>query len=212
MSKKDGKKDELYQLWIQHVDLAWTTATYLGPAEDKGKVNVKLNMNGTVLSIPGPLHPPRIWGIYEKVSNEELQAKCDNLVDLETINEGIILHHVKTRFQGRKIYTLVGTILIAVNPYQSFPDLYKEDVMEKVRKRVAQGSTPTPHVFTIAANALSEMIMQVRDQSVLISGESGSGKTETTKKLLQFLSNAGSKKNDIASAILDSNPILESFG
>lgn len=196
-------------MWIQHADLAWTTATYLGPSEDKGKINVKLDLNGTVLSITGPR------AIYSAVSNEELQAKCDNLVELETINEGIILHHVKTRFQGRKIYTLVGTILIAVNPYQSFPDLYKEDVMEKVRKRVAQGSTPIPHVFTIAANALSEMIMQVRDQSVLISGESGSGKTETTKKLLQFLSTAASKKGktfDIATAILDSNPILESFG
>ena len=204
-------------LWVEHPDLAWTTVTCLEPSEEKGssKLSVKLNINGAVMSIPGPR------SVYESVSKEELDRKVDNLVDLEKINEGIILHHVKTRFQGRKIYTLVGTILIAVNPYQAIPDLYKEDMMEKIRQRVAQGSTPIPHVFTIAANALSEMTIGGggggggEGASILISGESGSGKTETTKKLLHYLSHAASKKGktfDIASAILDSNPILESFG
>lgn len=170
---------------------------------------MKLSINGQVIVVGNR-------SAYESVTKEELDRKVDNLVDLEKINEGIILHHVKTRFQGRKIYTLVGTILVAVNPYQAIHDLYKEDMMDKVRQRVAQGSTPIPHVFTIAANALNEMIICMRDQSVLISGESGSGKTETTKKLLHYLSHAASKKGgktfDIASAILDSNPILESFG
>ena len=195
-------------IWVQHPEQAWITAVLepRTPAEP-GSISVRLSHGGG-----GVTQLPR--GDYAGVTQEELDNKCDNLVELERINEGIILHHVKTRYQLRKIYTFVGTILIAVNPYQRLDELYREEMMVKARKKVMQGSDPIPHVYSIAAAALVEMTNLRGDQSVLISGESGSGKTETTKKLLQYLSNSAGKTStlDVSSAILDSNPVLEAFG
>ena len=194
-------------IWVQHSELAWVAGSV--EHQDEGKITVRLGPDGSNITLSGTEMN------YDAVSKEELEIKCENLVELERINEGIILHHIKTRFAGRKIYTLVGAILVAVNPYQSIAELYKDDVMEKIRRRVRAGvAAPIPHVFTIAAVALTDLTNLRGDQSVLISGESGAGKTETTKKLLQYFSscNSGKKTQDVSSAILDSNPILEAFG
>jgi myosin heavy subunit len=153
---------------------------------------------------------------YDAIAPGSLEEECENLVDLETFNEGIILHHVKTRFNKLMIYTYVGSILIALNPYKSL-DLYGIPLMEGVMNKLKANQTLPPHVYSIGATALYNLRTEGKDQAVLISGESGAGKTEATKRILQFLSTmAGSTSSrvgvSVEKQILDSNPLLESFG
>jgi myosin-7 len=153
---------------------------------------------------------------YDAIAGAALEEECENLVDLESFNEGIILHHVKTRFNKQVIYTFVGSILIALNPYKPL-DLYGVPVMEATMNKIKAAAKLPPHVFSIGATALFNLRMEGKDQAVLISGESGAGKTEATKRILQFLSTmAGSTSSrvgvSVEKQILDSNPLLESFG
>lgn len=157
---------------------------------------------------------------FETTNADELSMECENLATLNSFNEGLILHHVKQRFSRGTIYTSVGAILVAVNPYRSLP-IYEVDLMHaiwnKMKTEAALGDVP-PHVFAIGGLALRKLQTEYSNQSILISGESGAGKTETTKRILEFISNAATSKVTegdsvpIETQILESNPILESFG
>lgn len=160
------------------------------------------------MKIPGNL------AMFDSVSSQALEEDCENLVTLESYSEGIILHHIRKRFSSERIYTLVGNILIALNPYKPLP-IYDLPHIERILDHTKRGGEePIPHVFTTAAQAVSSMKEAKRDQAVLISGESGAGKTEATKRILEFISTvcgstASRVGRSIETAILDSNPILE---
>jgi myosin heavy subunit len=133
---------------------------------------------------------------------------------LDELSEGAILHHVRKRFVNKTIYTNVGAILVAVNPFENLPIYGPADI-----KRCSDLMNPNPHVFVTGAVAYQQLQQNRKNQSVLISGESGAGKTETTKKVLNYLSCVapGSKpKQDgdksIEDKILQSNPLLEAMG
>ncbi|KAK4408131.1 Myosin-11 [Sesamum angolense] len=98
--------------------------------------------------------------------------------------------------------TYTGSILIAINPFQRLPDLYDAQMMEKYKE--APLGELSPHVFAIADAAYRAMINEGKSNSILVSGESGAGKTETTKMLMQYLAYLGGRK--------ESNPVLEAFG
>ena len=115
-----------------------------------------------------------------------LNEEIENLVDLDSFTEGSILHHVRKRFAGDLIYTLVGSILVAVNPFKRLP-IYTPELMDTYRARSSSGSPPPPHVFLTAAHCYDAMAETKTSQSVLISGESGAGKTETTKIGMKYL-------------------------
>lgn len=146
----------------------------------------------------------------------ELGSILPNLVDLESFSEGMILHQCKRRYLDNNIYTFVGVILVAMNPYKKL-DIYGPRMIEKYRMSAAYGdeATQQPHVYSVSSLALQKLKSQLKSQSVLISGESGAGKTETTKKILEYLSavaGSSSSSSNVAQQILRSNPILESFG
>ena len=170
-----------------------------------------------------------------------------NLEMLEDFSEPAILYQIRKRFLQDLIYTYVSNIVIAVNPYQSLIDkqtgesIYGASFVREYINRL-KGNTLDrcdPHVFGVAARAFLGMCTTGKRQSVLISGESGAGKTETTKKVLYFLSSLVREKEDdeeneekkekekekkkkkkekkkgeqtIEDKIMLSNPILESFG
>ena len=143
-----------------------------------------------------------------------IEDSVENLVDLDELSEGAILHHVRNRFAKRVIYTHVGSILVAVNPFEDL-DIYSE---REVR-RAAEATAPYPHVFVTAATAYRQLMDNGKNQSVLISGESGAGKTETTKKVLAYLANVAPDSKPrkpgepgVETKILQSNPLLEALG
>ncbi|KAL2236439.1 UNVERIFIED_CONTAM: Myosin-9 [Sesamum indicum] len=107
--------------------------------------------------------------------------------------------------------TYTGSILIAINPFQRLPDLYDPQMMEKYKE--APLGELSPHVFAIADAAYRAMINEGKSNSILVSGESGAGKTETTKMLMQYLAYLGGRKEvEGRSVEQQSNPVLEAFG
>ena len=129
-------------------------------------------------------------------------------------NEGIV-ENLKKRFTADEIYTYIGPVLIACNPFK-WLKLYDAEHV-KMHENANKVDLP-PHIFAIAEGAFRMMITEEDKQCVIISGESGAGKTEAAKQIMQFISAvSGSGGNDRAvdqlkSIILDSNPVLEAFG
>ena len=138
-----------------------------------------------------------------------ISENLDDLVQLAEVNEAGIVHLLRARFAEDLIYTWVGTILVAVNPFKQLP-LYTPTVMEEVRNRGPV--EPKPHTYVIADVAFKNFKRFKRGQSILISGESGAGKTETTKHALTYLSEVAGGASGVEQKILSTNPILESFG
>uniref|UniRef100_A0A453F062 Myosin motor domain-containing protein n=1 Tax=Aegilops tauschii subsp. strangulata TaxID=200361 RepID=A0A453F062_AEGTS len=110
--------------------------------------------------------------------------------------------------------TYTGSILIAVNPFQRLPHLYDTHMMEQYKG--ADFGELSPHVFAIADVAYREMINEGKNNSILVSGESGAGKTETTKMLMRYLAHLGGRSGvegrTVEQQVLESNPVLEAFG
>jgi myosin heavy subunit len=145
---------------------------------------------------------------------ECLSSDIDNLIKLNNLNESAILHNLRVRFKEDVIYTYVSSILISVNPFKLLP-LYTPEMLDKYKE---QGSRNLPpHVFATADNAYKQMLSENESQSCVISGESGAGKTEATKLILQFVAEVsgragGSTEGSIEQQILQANPVMEAFG
>lgn len=134
----------------------------------------------------------------------------DDLSALETLTEEIIVDQLYQRFMRGQIYTYIGDILLAMNPFQKLP-IYSEEVSLRYRNR-AKLDNP-PHIFAVADAAYHSMLHQKRNQCIVISGESGAGKTESANLLLRQLVALGKATNrNLEDKILQVNPIMEAFG
>ncbi|XP_020710496.2 myosin heavy chain 95F isoform X2 [Athalia rosae] len=143
-------------------------------------------------------------------AGEYTQDVEDNCA-LMYLNEATLLNNIRTRYFKDKIYSYVANILIAVNPYYEMKDLYSSKTLKSYQGK-SLGETP-PHVFAIADKAFRDMKVLKQSQSIIVSGESGAGKTESTKYLLRYLCDLwGSTAGPIEQKILDANPVLEAFG
>jgi len=156
----------------------------------------------------------------EAIAMDEAALKTyDNMIALNDLNEPTILHNLRMRFLKDDIYTYVSSILVACNPFKLLP-IYTPDVMEKYKD--GGGRAQPPHIYAISDNAYRNLLADFRDQAVVISGESGAGKTETMKLVLQFLADVsgraqkqtatGEKAESLEQQILKSNPVMEAFG
>lgn len=151
--------------------------------------------------------------LVQECNIEALSPAIEDLVSISDLNEMSILHNLRIRYKQDKIYTNISSILISVNPFKQLP-LYTPAVLDDYRNGY-RGKAP--HVFGIAYNAFHNMLDNNSDQSVVISGESGAGKSEATKLILQFLTdvssrNEGGGSSTLEAQILAANPILEAFG
>uniref|UniRef100_A0A4W3IWG1 Myosin VIIBb n=1 Tax=Callorhinchus milii TaxID=7868 RepID=A0A4W3IWG1_CALMI len=142
------------------------------------------------------MHPTSINGV-------------EDMIRIGDLDEAGILRNLHIRYNETIIYTYIGSILISVNPYQLLPIYTVDQINLYTNKRI--GELP-PHVFAIADNCYFNMRKNKQNQCCIISGESGAGKTECTKLLLQFLTAISGQHLWIEQQILEANPILEAFG
>lgn len=139
----------------------------------------------------------------------------DDLTALPHLNEPSVLNSVKLRYQMKKIYTFSGIVLVAVNPFDRVDYLYTQEVIKSYHK--AGKSDNPPHVFSIAEESFKLMKKNQQSQSIIVSGESGAGKTVSAKYIMRFFASVhheGASINitEIEKQILATNPIMESFG
>lgn len=149
--------------------------------------------------------------------------KVEDMAELTCLNEASVLHNIKDRYYSGLIYTYSGLFCVVVNPYKKLP-IYTEKIMEKY-KGIKRHEVP-PHVFAITDTAYRSMLQDREDQSILCTGESGAGKTENTKKVIQYLAYVAASKpktsisgpspaliiGELEQQLLQANPILEAFG
>jgi myosin heavy subunit len=136
------------------------------------------------------------------------------MVRMGDVNEATILHNLRARFVEDVVYTNIGSILVSINPFTWIPGLYSSELIEE-HLNLPPGEISTPHVFQIAAAAFHGLRNEQANQAIIISGESGAGKTEATKKCLQFFAEAAGsaeKSSGMDGKLLSANPILEAFG
>ncbi|XP_034043550.1 myosin-10 isoform X2 [Thalassophryne amazonica] len=145
-------------------------------------------------------------------------SKVEDMAELTCLNEASVLHNLKDRYYSGLIYTYSGLFCVVINPYKN-PPIYSENIIEMYRGK--KRHEMPPHIYAISESAYRCMLQDREDQSILCTGESGAGKTENTKKVIQYLahvasSHKGRKDHNIPGELerqlLQANPILESFG
>ncbi|XP_033741492.1 unconventional myosin-VI-like isoform X2 [Pecten maximus] len=193
----DGGK----KVWVPHT----ADGFKLGRITDIGSDNISIEP----FDAPGTT----IHSVYDRVfpaeeyDNKDVADNCG----LMYLNEATLLHNLRIRYMKNMIYTYTANILIALNPYYEVPDLYTNATIQKYQGK-SLGTMP-PHVYAIADKALRDMKVTKLSQSIIVSGESGAGKTESTKYILKYLTmSRGQSSGQIEQRILESNPLLEAFG
>uniref|UniRef100_A0A8C7Y030 Myosin Ic, paralog b n=1 Tax=Oryzias sinensis TaxID=183150 RepID=A0A8C7Y030_9TELE len=127
-------------------------------------------------------------------------------------SEAAFIENLRKRFKENLIYTYIGSVLVSVNPYKDL-EIYNKNHME--RYRGVNFYEVSPHIYAVADNSYRSMRTERKDQCILISGESGAGKTEASKKILQYYAitcPASEHVQTIKDRLLQSNPVLEAFG
>ncbi|XP_041328621.1 unconventional myosin-Ia [Pyrgilauda ruficollis] len=141
----------------------------------------------------------------------DAEAVAD-LVLLDPLTEESLVQTLRERFRRRDIYTYIGNVVISVNPYQSLP-IYTPEKVEEYRN--CSFFAVKPHIYAIADDAYRSLRDRDRDQCILITGESGAGKTEASKLVMSYVaavSSKGEEVNKVKEQLLQSNPVLEAFG
>lgn len=148
---------------------------------------------------------------------KKAQAGVSDMTLLSKLTNEAINENLEKRFRNAEIYTYIGNVLISVNPFRDL-GIYTEDILQSYRGK--NRLEMSPHVFAIAEGAYYNMNAYKENQCVIISGESGAGKTEAAKRIMQYIaavsstSNGASKSGiqDVKDMVLATNPLLESFG
>lgn len=190
-------------VWVEDPEEAWIDGKVVQVNGEEIKVNC--TMGNTVVANAAKVYPK---------DPEAPPSGVDDMTKLAYLHEPGVLENLKRRYDINEIYTYTGSILIAVNPFRRLPHLYDSHIMGQY-KGVALGDL-SPHPFAIADAAYRLMINEGISQSILVSGESGAGKTESTKSLMQYLAymggTSGAEGRTVEQQVLESNPVLEAFG
>ncbi|KAJ7966354.1 putative myosin [Quillaja saponaria] len=199
MNMRKGSK-----VWVEDRNLAWVAADVI---ESTSKQVQLLTATGKkVVALPEKLFP--------RDADEDELGGVDDMTKLAYLNEPGVLYNLQRRYALNDIYTYTGSILIAVNPFTKLPHLYNIHMMEQYKG--APFGELSPHVFAVADASYRAMMNEGRSQSILVSGESGAGKTETTKLIMQYLTYVGGRAagddRTVEQQVLESNPLLEAFG
>lgn len=191
-------------VWVEDPEVAWI---------DGEVIDITGGKNATIVTTNGKTIKADISNIYPK-DTEAPPAGVDDMTKLAYLHEPGVLYNLAARFALNEIYTYTGNILIAVNPFRRLPHLYDVHMMQQYKG--ATFGELSPHLFAIADDCYRAMINENGSQSILVSGESGAGKTETTKMLMRYLAfmggRSGTEGRTVEQQVLESNPVLEAFG
>ncbi|XP_076274751.1 myosin heavy chain isoform X50 [Rhynchophorus ferrugineus] len=182
---------------------------------------------GEIRGTKGDLVTVLVPGGEEKSFKKELvnqvnppkYEKVEDMADLTYLNDAAVLHNLKQRYYAKLIYTYSGLFCVAINPYKRFP-VYTNRCAKLYRGK-RRNEVP-PHIFAISDGAYVNMLTNHENQSMLITGESGAGKTENTKKVIAYFATVGAstkkpseeqqKKGTLEDQVVQTNPVLEAFG
>ncbi|XP_048625876.1 myosin-13 isoform X2 [Brassica napus] len=193
-------------VWVKDPEEAWLDGEVIEVNGDD--IKVQCTSGKTVAVKVSDTHP------------KDMEVPPSGVTDMTTLaylHEPGVLQNLKSRYHIDEIYTYTGDILIAVNPFKQLANLYNDHMIEHYKG--APFGSLMPHPFAVADAAYRQMINEGVSQSILVSGESGAGKTETAKTLMKYLAKMGgravkdlSARRSVEDQVLESNPVLEAFG
>ncbi|CAK4140062.1 unnamed protein product [Aphanomyces euteiches] len=197
------------KVYVPDDKLTWVPATVMRMENGGKRVLVRITSDDKVV-------PDRWIDLGDDNMPEELplqnetSASVEDMCTLNHLHEAAIVYNLKARFAEKKPYTYTGSIVVAINPY-AWLDLYSKATQQRY---LGDRSSLPPHVYATSASAFQSMVQYDRPQSILVSGESGAGKTETVKILMEHLATISTKNPNltIVEKVLKSNPLLEAFG
>ncbi|KAG4978249.1 hypothetical protein JHK86_037723 [Glycine max] len=182
-------------VWCRQPKGKWELGTIQSTSGEEASVSLS---NGNVMKVSRSELLP---------ANPDILEGVEDLIQLSYLNEPSVLHNLQSRYSQDMIYSKSGPILIAVNPFKDV-QIYGDDYISAYRQKLMD----KPHVYAMADAAYNEMMRDEVNQSIIISGESGSGKTETAKIAMQYLAALGGGCSGIENEVLQTNFILEAFG
>ena len=192
------------RIWLRDPVTVWRSATIIAADDKSLRALIDESAEEVAVDLTAPDKP--------LLQNPDILVAVDNLTDLSYLHEPAVLHTLRFRFidQG-VIYTYCGIVLVAINPYAAL-SLYTTELMQMYRGR-ALGELD-PHIFAVAEEAFRQMSQQQRNQSIIVSGESGAGKTVSAKYAMRYFASIGgaSLETQIEKKVLASNPIMEAIG
>ncbi|XP_015693143.1 myosin-9-like isoform X2 [Oryza brachyantha] len=190
-------------IWLEDKDLAWIDGEVF--RIEGQKAHIRTTNGKMVVASISDIHPK---------DTEVPSDGIDDMIRLSYLHEPGVLNNLSVRYAKNIIYTYTGNILIAINPFQRLPHLAEPHTMAKYKG--ANFGELDPHVFAIADVSYRQMMNERKSNSILVSGESGAGKTETTKMLMRYLAFLGGRSRTgartVEQQVLESNPVLEAFG
>jgi len=198
--KGTGAFTENKWVWVPLSKDTYTSGEIIKDQGDKVTVRTKENEEVAVLKTKlDYINPPKFDGV-------------EDCAQLSHLNEAAVLHNLKKRYDADIIYTYSGLFLVVLNPYKRLP-IYNPEIVEIYKGK--RKNEMAPHVFAISDAAYRSMLNDRLNQSILITGESGAGKTENTKKVIQYMASIAGRVGGggkLEEQVLQANPILESFG
>uniref|UniRef100_A0A3P8R066 Methyl-CpG binding domain protein 3b n=1 Tax=Astatotilapia calliptera TaxID=8154 RepID=A0A3P8R066_ASTCA len=202
---------ELYSkganVWVPDPDAVWVSAQLLQDYRSGEKHLLLQLSNGNEVHYPvgSPSDLPPL-------GNPDILEGENDLTALSFLHEPAVLHNLRVRFLDySSIYTYCGIVLVAINPYDQLP-IYGEEVIDAYSGQ--DMADMEPHIFSVAEEAYRTMIRSGKNQSIIISGESGSGKTVSAKFTMRYFAVVGgaAQQTSVEERVLASNPIMESIG
>ncbi|KAG9153858.1 hypothetical protein Leryth_005955 [Lithospermum erythrorhizon] len=183
------------RVWCRLKNEKWESGHIESTSGDKASV---LLSDGRVLTVS-------TWDILP--ANPDILDEVDDLIQLCYLNEPSVLHNLRHRYSHDMIYCKAGPVLLAMNPFKDIQQ-YGIDYITAYRQKLVD----SPHIYSTADAAYRKLMSGEVNQSIILSGESGAGKTETAKILMQYLNAIGGGGNGVQFEVLQTNCILEAFG
>ncbi|RHX99740.1 hypothetical protein DYB36_002015 [Aphanomyces astaci] len=206
-------------VWIADPKDIWTAATVVGHPHDDRLIVQRPHLTTTETIELTKDRDGVTTNVLLRNSRLDEEERNEDLITLPHLHEASILQALSSRYDNDAIYTTIGDIVLSINPFKRLP-LYEDATMAQYDaspdNKFFEDVLP-PHLYTIGKRAFVDMTRHNRDQAILISGESGAGKTEATKIIMSYLANMSnggnsSAQNSIETQVLQTNPVLEAFG